>query len=784
MDPENDPLALSPNDRDLMIRTVIGEAGNDPSAQGVAAVIANRMWQTGQSAGQIVLAPGQFEAWSKPAQLMKYSPTDPAYRAAAQIVDAAVSSKTPDPTGGATQFYAPDAQKALGRQPPAWDDGTGQRIGSQLFFGGQQSDPLAGFEIAPGAKSAAAPADDPLAGFEIAPSKAAKAASSAPAAAAPAASSAPDDPLAGFNVAPAAPAAAAAAPDVPADRPPNLPHAFTPTEALRAAMTAKPTTVDPYDPILTQLKSALGGAGSYLAGQVSGLPSAITSDFSAGRSALASGLDQIWKGNWDTSVKGAPPAPPQLVDRGERDLFGNPVLHSTAEFPNNLAVNPGGALTALGGAAQMLTSPLTGATRQFVEDPVTQASGSPDIGARAGLVASSLAGPLAGRVVGGAGSALADSLIGKIDPARAALAATARDKFGIPIGTGQLSENPLVNVLNSTVDSLPGSGGAAAKTTIQTAWDRGVASTIGETADRVTPEVLARARTRIGAVFDDVANKTNINVDPQLQNQLQTTMLDASRGLTDSEFRVVSNAFDDLMGKIGPDGTIAGKDYQNLVKSNTFFNKTLNNGNSNISNAVEEMKDALDDAMGRSAPPEVQAAYATAKDQWRNLKTIDPLVAKSQTGAISPPLLANAINSSRYSRNALAYPGGAGDLGDLARIGQAFLKEPANSNTAQRALSFGALADAGTALAALPFSLTAGRAAGSVLHSNWLANDLINRSLQLRSPGPLQRAAGVLGTQTPQWPSLSAGSALSNVLAGSGNKAINSALSPVGAQNP
>jgi hypothetical protein len=399
-------------------------------------------------------------------------------------------------------------------------------------------------------------------------------------------------------------------------------------------------------------------------------------------------------------------------------------------------------------------------------------------------VASSLAGPLAGRVVGGAGSALADSAIGTIDPARASLAALARDKFGIPIGTGQLSENPLVNVLNSTVDSLPGSGGAAAKKTIQTAWDRGVASTIGETADRVTPEVLARARARIGAVFDDVANKTNINVDPQLQNQLQTTMLDASRGLTDSEFRVVSNAFDDLMGKIGPDGTIAGTDYQNLVKSNTFFNKTLNNGNSNISNAVEEMKDALDDAMGRSAPPEVQAAYATAKNQYRNLKTIEPLVAKSPTGAISPPLLANAINSSRYSRNALAYPGGAGDLGDLARIGQAFLKEPANSNTAQRGLTFAGLADTGTALAALPLSLTAGRAAGGVLHSDWLANDLINRSLRLAAPGPLQRAAGVLATQTPGFPALSAGSALANVLAGGGNKAINSALLPVGAPNP
>ena len=54
------------------------------------------------------------------------------------------------------------------------------------------------------------------------------------------------------------------------------------------------------------------------------------------------------------------------------------------------------------------------------------------------------------------------------------------------------------------------------------------------------------------------------------------------------------------------------------------------------------------------------------------MKTIEPLVAKSPTGDISPALLMSQVNK---SYGGMAYNGG-GDMGDLARIGQKFLKEP------------------------------------------------------------------------------------------------------------
>lgn len=183
-----DSLAsMSPTDRDLMIRTVIGEAGDDPSAPAVAAVIANRMRQNGQTASQTVLAPGQFEPWAaRPAELMGYSPSSPAYQKAAAVVDGITSGATPDPTNGATKFYAPAAQKALGRKPPTWDDGTGVMIGAQKFFGGQPVDPFKEYQTS-SSPATSAPVSRPAASpFSEYPTGAQPA---------PAASAAPSDPF-------------------------------------------------------------------------------------------------------------------------------------------------------------------------------------------------------------------------------------------------------------------------------------------------------------------------------------------------------------------------------------------------------------------------------------------------------------------------------------------------------------------------------------------------------------------------------------------------------------
>ena len=104
------------DDRDAMIRTVIGEADNQPDEgqTAVAAVINNRARQRGLPASQVVLEWNQFEPWGTAASassLMAIQPNDPRYIRASAAVDQALAGA--DPTGGADHFYAPRAQAAL-----------------------------------------------------------------------------------------------------------------------------------------------------------------------------------------------------------------------------------------------------------------------------------------------------------------------------------------------------------------------------------------------------------------------------------------------------------------------------------------------------------------------------------------------------------------------------------------------------------------------------------------------------------------------------------------------
>lgn len=137
------------DDRDALIRTVIGEAANQgpQGMQAVAAVALNRSRSRGQTPTEVVLAPNQFEPWGTAAsanRLMSIRPDAPEYIAAAQAVDAALAGN--DPTNGADHFYAPRAQAALGRNKPSFDNGTGRAIGDHLFFdleGGASRQPSA-----------------------------------------------------------------------------------------------------------------------------------------------------------------------------------------------------------------------------------------------------------------------------------------------------------------------------------------------------------------------------------------------------------------------------------------------------------------------------------------------------------------------------------------------------------------------------------------------------------------------------------------------------------------
>lgn len=152
---------LDPRDRDLLIKTIYGEASGEPALgkAGVASAILNRVAAGGYGNGVsgVVLAgvPNprdaargyhEFSPWNPPGvpesnpTAQHLSPNDPnpllanAYRNIGDIVDKVYSGLILDPTGGATHYYG------YMPKPPSWAPALAAqnrvKIGNQTFVGG------------------------------------------------------------------------------------------------------------------------------------------------------------------------------------------------------------------------------------------------------------------------------------------------------------------------------------------------------------------------------------------------------------------------------------------------------------------------------------------------------------------------------------------------------------------------------------------------------------------------------------------------------------------------
>jgi hypothetical protein len=158
------PPPLNPMDRDNLIKTIYGEASNQPplGQAAIAHAILNRVNAGGYTGGapntitNVVHAPAfgenpahgfkEFSPWNAPGVpesnpvAQHLSPNDPnpllanAYRNIGAIVDKVYSGAIPDPTGGATHYYG------YMPHPPKWAPPLAAlnttKIADQTFIGG------------------------------------------------------------------------------------------------------------------------------------------------------------------------------------------------------------------------------------------------------------------------------------------------------------------------------------------------------------------------------------------------------------------------------------------------------------------------------------------------------------------------------------------------------------------------------------------------------------------------------------------------------------------------
>jgi hypothetical protein len=292
---------------------------------------------------------------------------------------------------------------------------------------------------------------------------------------------------------------------------------------------------------------------------------------------------------------------------------------------------------------------------------------------------------------------------------------------------GQRSGNKALQYAESILGDGPGAGSGAAR--IQEQGQRQfteAAMRRAGTGPDAAPEVLAANNQRLGDAFQDLAGRNNLNPD----NQFITDITDAVRNyrrVPDSQQRqMVQGYVDDIIDHVNA-GNMPGPQYQEMRSRLSRQSNNLRQSDPTLSEALRDMRNALDNAMERSISPADIDAWRQARREYGAQKVIEKAASRAgeatAEGQIVPANLRNAV----AAENRGAYARGEGDFSELARAGSGVMAPLPNSGTGQRNLI--------TDLAKLPFTATAGRVLTSRPVQAYLGNQVMARALDRLSPG-------------------------------------------------
>lgn len=314
---------------------------------------------------------------------------------------------------------------------------------------------------------------------------------------------------------------------------------------------------------------------------------------------------------------------------------------------------------------------------------------------------------------------------------------------GVPVAPGQLATNPVTRGaydLSRKLSLFNNNFGDRQSTAV----NRVAANTMGTHADEVTPQVMDATRQRIGNDFESIFGRNTVPIDQQAMTELGDIQSRAVQNLTEAQARDVNRALNTVVDEAANrGGTLPGRTYHAFTSKGGALHVLTDNRDPNIAFYGRQIRQALNGAFRRNAQPGDAAALDTAREQYRNMKTLQPLAAKSGEGDLSPMRILSRVSTN--DKNS-AFTGG-GDLGLLGRAGQSFLKPPQTSGTAERAGLLGAgglLATAGSnpvgALGAVALPMVIRRA----LESQTLTRAMIAKAMRTATPAQQRAMRGLL----------------------------------------
>lgn len=311
-----------------------------------------------------------------------------------------------------------------------------------------------------------------------------------------------------------------------------------------------------------------------------------------------------------------------------------------------------------------------------------------------------------------------------------ALAQRAKEAFNIDLSLDQIAPSRVRDTVQKISQNLPGSSVDTFQNTQKQQWMRAVAKEIGEDADNLAPEVIQNYLKRAGSDFENVLKDTTITFNQKDINTIADIAANSRRKISTGLADVVQNNVDDFLNnlsqfKVGEARTVPG---EKLASLRSQILQDLPSIDGGARQQVAKIIDKLDTVVDRHLSPEKIKTLQTARYQWRNFRTIEPLLEKSTDGTINPTQLMQKVASSKYIKAARKSIG-EDNLVDLAKIGKQFMVKKGGSDTVPNLLiGGGVLGNLGLIGGAPQVAIPAMLAQGTAVVANRGYQKLVNQS--------------------------------------------------------
>jgi len=363
------------------------------------------------------------------------------------------------------------------------------------------------------------------------------------------------------------------------------------------------------------------------------------------------------------------------------------------------------------------------------------------------------------------------STVAPVIPKETAVLADRAKDFGIELRVDQISPTRARKSLQKISQDIPYSGVDVSEQVQKQQFHRALAKEIGQNADNLSPEVIGKFLSDSSSKFNSAIGTGDFKVTSsdmgKISNIESALPKTVTKDIADIVRTHTKQFKQDLTPRTGQKTVSAGVDEfgrplektvstklepiinaQKLASLRSELVTSLPNIDSKARGHVSKIINVIDDIAERNISPEAASKLKEVRTEWRNFKTMEPLLEKSTDGFINPTELMNRVASSKYIK-ASRLKVGEDNFVDLARFGKKFLVRSEGSDTVSKGLLAGGIGSllptamiASPAAAAGSAALQAGliganRGFQAINKSQAIVEASIKKSLKQKKSNPL-----------------------------------------------